>query len=454
MEFIPTAQMHMWFSIAVTVITIFMFSWEKLSIELNSLLLIAVLLAFGTLFPYPGPEGSNLLGADEMLAGFANPALFTVLALLVIGQGILQVQALNPLIRLINFSPPRYAYLSFFAVLACITLFSGILNNTPLVILAIPILQAVATNMGRSSSRVMIPLSYAAILGGMTTLIGSSTNLLVSDSMKQLGMEGFSFFEFTHIGFMLAGVGFIYVIFILPKLLPHKISLAASFFGETRQFVAEIDIMPGSKLIGEPCVGGQFKSLQDLDVRMIHRAGNTILPPFENYTIHPNDVLIVSATREALIDTLTRLPGFILSSNRAEKEQMMSTESEESDMKALDEAAAASHPESHSRVLAEVMIAPGARLIDRSLEQINFYKQYGCVVLGVQRHARMMRRRLYACKAVIHSLFLAPLMRSNHSGTIVILSYWPAAHVTCRPGKKRRWRSLFLAWLWDWPPLD
>ncbi len=385
MEIIISPLFHMWFTIGLTIFAIVMFSWEKLSIEMISLSLAGLLLLFGNIFPFYDETGKNLLNTTALLLGFANPALFTVLALLVIGQAILQVQALNPFIRWINRMPTSWSYIVFVFILFGITIFSGILNNTPLVILAIPILQAVASNMGRSSSRVMIPLSYAAILGGMVTLIGSSTNLLVSGSMNDLGLEPFSFFEFTHIGIIMALVGLSYIIFILPKFLPQNLSLIASFFGETRQFIAEIDIEPGSRLIGEQCIKGKFKSLPDLSVRLIHRAGNTILPPFENYTIQANDIIIVAATREALTETLTRFPGFVLSSDREEKQQMISDE------KALQERQKTTED---SKVLAEVMIAPGSRLIDRMLSQISFYKQYGCVILGLQRRARMMRRRL------------------------------------------------------------
>lgn len=407
MTFIIDPSWHMWFSIALTVLSIGLFVWEKLSIEVTSLLIVCLLLGFGQFFPLYDDTDHNLLNIKNMLLGFANPSLYTVLSLLIIGQAILQAQALNPLIKIFRHVAPHMAMISFFTILASILILSGIMNNTPLVILAIPIMQAIATTMNNSGSNVMMPLSYAAILGGMTTLIGSSTNLLVSSSLVAMDLPPFSFFEFTHIGLMMASVGLLYVFFVLPKLLPKRGTMTDNVLGEVRQFIAEIDVEQSSKLIGATYENGHFKSLQDVDVRLIQRAGNVILPPFENYSIQANDILIVSATRETLIDILTYYPGFVLSADRREKEMMMS------DLKMKTASASADEKNDVSKTLAEIMVAPGSRLIDRAIGDTNFYRQYGCVVLGLQRRARMMRDRLSD-------------IRLENSDTLLVLGSAPA----------------------------
>ena len=142
--------------------------------------------------------------------------------------------------------------LAFVAVLVV----SGLMNNTPVVVIFIPIMQALSSRLGQSPSRLMMPLSFASILGGMVTLIGSSTNLLVSGMLIELGEEGFSFFQFAIPGMALAGVGIFYVIFACPRLLPERASLGNEIAGGGRQFMAEITVFAGSKFHGMQPRGG------------------------------------------------------------------------------------------------------------------------------------------------------------------------------------------------------
>lgn len=382
---ILNSDFHMWTMVFLTFLVIIMFAWERFSIEMTALGIMGLLLMIGQVFPLLDENGSNLLNPGKLLAGFANPSLFAVLSLLVIGQAILQAQALNPIIKMFLRSPPQFALFGFIAILVGVMVFSGIMNNTPLVILAIPIMQALASGMGTPGSRVMIPLSYAAILGGMITLIGSSTNLLVSSAMVEIGQDPFSFFEFAKPGAMIAAVGLLYIVFILPKLLPARAGNSKNFFGETKQFIAELDIEPKSKLIGEKCENGKFKSLSDVSVRLIQRAGNVILPPFENYSIQANDIIIVAATRENLTEIMGKYPGFILISDREDKAEMI---------KFNDTEEVSDDHHADTRVLSEIMVAPNSRLIDQQLNEIDVYRRFGFLVLGIQRRARMVRRRI------------------------------------------------------------
>jgi di/tricarboxylate transporter len=378
-------QMHMWFGIIVTLLAVYSFAKEKISLEMTALSLVAVLLIYGQIFPVNDAAGDNLLNPTSLLAGFANPSLMAVLALLIMGQGMLQTEALRPITQLFKVKNKSWGKIAVILLILFVLVASAFMNNTPLVILAIPILQVLCNNIQIPQSKVMIPLSFGAILGGMTTLIGSSTNLLVSSAMTDIGFEPLDFFEFTIVGAMMAAVGFIYVAFILPFLLPNRESLANHLSGQDKQFIAEIDIEEGSALIGVECVNGKFPKMPDMNIRMIQRSGHVILPPFEGYTIHKGDIIIVAATRSALTDVLGSNPGFLISDHEIENV----IENEEDDNAENEEGY-----ELNTRVLAEVMITPTSRLIDMSLEQAGFDKQYGAVVLGIQRRARVVRRRL------------------------------------------------------------
>lgn len=389
------ANFHMWFVLLLTGAAIYFYAREKYPLDVTSVLLLTSLLVFGQIFPLPDANGRNMLDAYALLSGFANPALVAVLALLVMGQAIIHTDSLRPMIRLFvktKWMPP---WLSMFGILMFVLAFSAFLNNTPLVIIAIPIVQAIAANAGVSDSKVMMPLSFVAILGGMMTLVGSSTNLLVSSAMVELGYDALNFFEFTVPGIMLAGVGLVYVLFILPRLVPNRQSLKESLSGGEKEFVAELDITPDSMLVGMECVDGGFPALPDLDIRLIQRAGHLILPPFEGYKIEANDILIVAATRNSLAELLSKYPGFLLSDDEektlALKSQVhhVEDESEEKNRPVeLDERVA------ETRMLAEIMITPASRMVDMTIDQAGFDRQFGAVVLGIQRRARVVRRKL------------------------------------------------------------
>ncbi len=386
MSFDPS--IHMWFALGLTVLTVLAFVREKIPLEVTSIALLTLLLLFGQILPLEDVAGKNLLSASALLAGFSNPSLIAVLALLVMGQGIIHTDALRLVINVFMVRNKSLVWVSMIGVFIFVMTVSAFMNNTPLVIIAIPILQALVHSVGMSQSKVMIPLSYVAILGGMTTLIGSSTNLLVSSSMTELGYEPLKFFDFVVPGAMLAGVGFIYVILFVPRILPDRASMVKALSGDEKEFVAELHVAEDSKLIGMECLEGEFPQLKNLQVKLIQRGGHLILPPFEGYKIEVNDIMIVAATSKTLTSLLSKYPGFLLSEEEVQVIEKQNQEEEEEGGPVSETATA------ETRVLAEVMITPASRMIDMSLDHVQFHRQFGMVVLGIQRRARVVRRRL------------------------------------------------------------
>ena len=371
---------QMWATFAVIVGALVMYALERVPMEITSLGVICVLLIFFHFFPVLDDQGGSLLNPVRILHGFANPALITVLALLVMGQGMVRTGILDLAARWLLGHTGHWPWLSLAIVLAVVIAVSAFLNNIPVVVIFIPVMQALATRFGRSVSMVMIPLSYAAVFGGMTTLIGSGTNLLVNSALIEIGQTPFSFFEFSIPGIVLATVGLAYVLVVAPKLLPERSGLADSLLeGEGKQFIGQITVTGNSDLIGKDAPGGLFAGLPDMTVRMIQRGETAILPPFEDYQARPRDVLVVAATRKAFTEALTRDPGLLdpdLQDGRAETED---------DFRPWHEG---------DRVLVELMVAPASRLIGRTLPQIGFRYHTHCIVLGVQRRSRMIRARI------------------------------------------------------------
>jgi di/tricarboxylate transporter len=397
MTFAIDPDIHIWVVIAVLAATMVSFAVERISLELTSLIMLVTLLVWFQVFPMLGPAGQNLLDPVSLLRGFANPSLLAVLALLVMGQALIQTGALSGLANWFFHVSKRRRALSLGSGFIGVMAISATLNNTPVVVMFIPIMQTLALRFGWSPSRVMMPLSFAAILGGMTTLIGSSTNLLVASALTDLGERSLGMFEHTAIGIPIALVGALYVMFVLPRLLPHRGTLAGSLLGAGRQFIAEVDITPDSRLVGAKAVAGAFRELPDVTVRLIHRGDHHILPPFDDVALQPGDSVIVAATRPALTDALARNAGYLLSQSEVD-------------------AAGPNEPPDRrptERALAEVMIAPASRMIDQTIDMVGFRRRFGCLVLGIQRRGRMARVRLGEIRLQAGDVLLIAGSRNN-----------------------------------------
>tara|TARA_B100000686_G_scaffold300180_1_gene334518 strand:+ start:4512 stop:6404 length:1893 start_codon:yes stop_codon:yes gene_type:complete len=411
MEFLIDPAFHTWFGILMTVVAFYLFSSDRWPLEVGSVVLLATLMLVGQIFPLMNEDGENLISATSLLAGFSNPSLIAVLALLVIGAALIQTAALTPVTRILLLMKPSLAIIGLVAIFLFVLVVSAFMNNTPLVIIAIPVLQALSARLHINDSRIMIPLSFIAILGGMTTLVGSSTNLLVSTALVDLGYPEFSFFQFTLPGAMLAGVGVVYVAFVLPFILPKRASLAEGLHNSEETFVAELDISNDSSLIGTDVdAEGTIQKLPSVTVRMVQRGGGLILPPFDDYTVQASDIMIVATTRKGMMDVLSSHPGFLLST---EGRRTQDVEAEETELQEdLRKSAESREDMNEARVLCEVMIPPGSEYIDQSVGQLDLAGKMDCIVLGIQRRASVVRRRVHQMRLEAGDVMLVAGLQS------------------------------------------
>jgi di/tricarboxylate transporter len=367
------ADFHMWFTLAVVLATIVLYAVDGIPLEAVSVTaLVALLLGF-TLVPFS--VGGVPFSVDKFLLGFANPGLATILGLLIVGQALFQTEALErPTQAILRLARGRHDT-AIVATLIGIACLSAFLNNTPVVVMFLPIISAFASASGSSPARVLMSLSFITILGGMTTVIGSSTNLLVVDAAERLTGTRMGFFDFTPIALMLATVGAAYVLFVMPRLLrPRRTMVEAMQDGTGKQFLAEILVTDHHPLVGKRAVSGLFPGLKDMTVRLVQRGERPILPPFEDLEIHPGDLVIVAATRGALTRALTGRDALVATETPGDGEN----------------AASAAIPPGAAR-LAEGIVAPGSRLIGRTVSKAAFRTETGCIVIGIERRSRMPR---------------------------------------------------------------
>ncbi len=422
---------QMWASFAIILVAIGFYIADRVPMELTSLGVIIAFLMLFQFWPLQGPDGEILLSTRTILQGFAEPALIAIISLLVIGQALIHTGALDEVADFLvdrgNYNPRTVTFLSLIIVL----ILSAIMNNTPVVVIFIPIVSVLAVRMKHTVSYLLMPLSFAAILGGNLTLIGSSTNLLVSGAMESITGHGLSFFELTIPGLVLAAVGFVYLIFFAPIFLHDRASLAGKVVGTGgKQFIVQIQITEGSRFEGIKAISGLIPGLEGLTVSMVMRGRDELLPPFDELVLVAGDILIVAATRDVLTKLLKELPdifkGFVQDHMESEIGNIGVFQGEQ--------------------MLAESVVAPASAFGGRTLPEIGFHGMTECVVLGIQRRKRMLRASINRIRLEAGDVLLILGHRDHIQGLRnhhdVILLEWSAADLPFK-GHARRALMMF-----------
>ena len=418
----------MWMTFAVILMALVLYAIERIPEEVTSIVVICVLLVFFTLLPVTNSEGQNLLAPERLLAGFANPALITVLALLVVGQGMVRTGVLERGARLIVHVGKGNPFTSVAITLAVVLVISAFLNNIPVVVIFIPIMQTLAEQLGQRESKIMMGLSFAAVLGGMTTLIGSGTNLLVSGAMIELGEQGFGFFDFTIPGLVLAGTGLLYVLFINPHLLPDRTSLASRIMDRSRKsFLTQLEIGRNHRLIGAPIRGSFVDGLPGLRVRRIFRAERQFVPPFVDTVVQEGDTLLVVGPRAALTSATATDPALLHSATGLAPEH---APGEKDITDKLGE-----------RAVAEVMVTPYSSLIGAYIGKAGFQRRSRCNVLGIERRNHVYRSEISEVALEAGDVLLIMGRDSDikalRANSDVVLMEWSAESLPHLRGAKR-----------------
>ena len=356
-------------AIAVLILTgvaLFLFTRERTPLESSSLFVLVVLTAGFELFPYH-VDGISLHPLEFFL-GFGHEALIAVCALMIAGQGLVRTGALEPvgrvLARLWGLSPQ----LSLLVTLLVGGYLSAFVNNTPIVVLLLPILVSVSLRAQTRASAVLMPMGFATLIGGMNTTIGTSTNLLVVSVAADLGLRRFQMFDFFVPAILAGGAGIAYLWLIAPRLIPDRD--AAMTDTSPRVFTAQLNIPEGSFADGKSLHEILKKTDNQMKVRRVRRSENT-------HTVPLPDLLLTSGDRLTVQDTPQRLKEF---------EQVLGATLYSGEV-AVDE----DHPlKAEDQQLAEIVVVQGSPLEGRSLEQVRFADVYQLFTLAIHRAGRVM----------------------------------------------------------------
>ena len=304
---------------------------------------------------------SGVLTASEALAGFSNPGLITVAAMFIVATGIHATGGIDMLVQHLLGQPgsTRRAQLR---LCAPVMLLSGFLNNTPVVATLIPAVSAWGRKLGIAPSKLMIPLSYAAILGGTLTLIGTSTNLVVNSQYQQLtGQEGFPLFAIGMIGLPACIVGIIFITWLFPRWLPDRGD--EGLFGDVREFTLEVAVAHDGPLVGKTVEEAGLRQLVKIYLVEIIREDSVITAVPSEEHLHGGDRLVFAGNTEAISDLL-RIRGIVPASER--ERPALSQEREE-------------------RRLVEAALSPHSDCIGQTIRDSRFRDRYGAVILAVAR---------------------------------------------------------------------
>jgi di/tricarboxylate transporter len=362
----PLPDTHALSVLALTVLALFLFTRERIPLETSSLLILVALAVGFELFPYEGASG--VIRATDFFYGFGHEALVAVCGLMIAGQGLVRTGALEPVGRVLARAWGVSPWFSLLATLIVGAVLSAFVNNTPIVVLLLPILISVSLRAKMSASAMLMPMGLATLVGGMSTTIGTSTNLLVVAVAADMGLPRFGMFDFFLPAAIAGGVGILYLWLIAPRLLPERQTRLADT--SPRIFTAQLHIPEDSFAAGKTLVQLSEKAGGPLNVKRIQRGAGVYITPLPDVVLQTDDQLWVADTPDRLKE-LEQVSGAKLYSG----EQIIDEE----------------HPLAEAdQQLAELVVTPGSMLEQYTLEQARFADRYQLLPLAIHRAGRTL----------------------------------------------------------------
>lgn len=346
-----------WFTLVVIGLTVFVLARDLVAPAIAVMGANIILLVTG------------VIDTQESLSGFANPAPITVAALFVVARAVEKTGAMQPLVRA-TLGKGGGGRLSLARLLVPTAGASALLNNTPIVAMLAPQVADWAEKNDRPASHYLMPLSFATILGGTLTVIGTSTNLVVSGLLESHGHPPIGMFELSRIGLPVAVIGLMAMVALAPRLLPDRRTARRQFSEDIREFVCSANVAPGGALDGVSVEAGGLRHLQGVFLVEIARGGEVIAPATPETVLRGNDRLTF-AGRVDIVRDLQNLRGLVSSEHPHSLEYS-----------------------SPQHTFFEVVVSGVSSLVGKTLKEAEFRGRYQAAVLAIHRAGSRVNEKL------------------------------------------------------------
>jgi len=359
--------MTIFLTLSVVFLTLICFVFEWFPVDITAIAVMVVLMVL------------RLVSPEEGISGFGNSATITVMAMFILSAGIARTGALQIVNELLLKWGGKHSARQIFTMGMIAGPITGFINNTAVVAVFLPVVEDWCSKQKISPSKLLMPLSFITILGGMITVIGTSTNVLASGLSEKFGYGTFSLFEFTKLGLITFAIGLAYLAIIAPRLLPNRKEVNSNAINQDynlRDYVSEMVIKPGSALIGKTLQESQLQRKFDVDVLELIHNGNRFPQPLADKVLRAGDILIVRGSRECLLNIKDERGIDMLADVKFGQQSI------EEELSSGEER------------IGEVLILANSNLIGSTLKDMRFRQRYNATVLAIRRGQELVRERL------------------------------------------------------------
>ena len=364
---------------AILLLALVLFVTELVPIDLTALVVVGLLILTGVLTPAEG------------LSGFSHPAPVTVAAMMVLSAGLLRTGAVAKLGQKVSALGGTSEVSQLAVIFPVVALLSAFISNTAAVAMFIPLVLNIAREKNLSPSKMLLPLSYAAILGGACTYIGTSTNIIVGTIYADGARPPLQMFEFTGLGLVLLGLGAVYMLAIGQRNLPYRPTEASLTEGyRLREYLTELVIRADSPLLEKTLRETDFSRLLDIEVLEIQRGPEKLRLFLQDVRLRRGDILIVKGNLENILKIRDTEGVDILAEVKLSDRDL----------------------KSEDITLAEAVISPDSFLIGRTLKEANFRQRYQATALAIRRHGSQIRDKLGRVRLRVGDMLLVQVRKA------------------------------------------